>query len=405
MSHSALVILLGNSLTKYDQALFALLAPILAASLFSKSDSLMALMLTYSILAIDWIARPLGAFCFGWIGDKKGRQQALYYSLMGIALTMLIMSSAPLLSGPDRLSPLVVFLIRLLQNFCAAGETTNGAILILEQTPPSRRNWMSSLYDSSGTSGWLFASVLVALFGRLGDLSIQWPWLFRIGSLIALYGLLLRFNRIQEVVSQRSTTMTLSWYINLKQYWKVLLALMAASGFSYATYTFSFILIQGYMPLVSSLTHQNLLEVNIVLILLDIMLLPVFGYLATQWGHRHQMLGAALSMCMSTPFIFYLMQQATFPSLLFCRIWIVLLGVAFSATYHAWVQTLLPHEARSRIASLGYTLGSRIIGLPTSVIALWLFQKTGLIGTPIFYLGITAGLAAIAIYKTKPLTV
>jgi hypothetical protein len=116
------------------------------------------------------------------------------------------------------------------------------------------------------------------------------------------------------------------------------------------------------------------------------------------------MLSAAIGMLFSLFPIFWLMQKATFNTLLICRIWIVVFGVAFSATYHAWVHALMDKKTRYRIASLGYTLGSRLVGMPASVVSLWIFQKTGLIGAPVFYLGITAIAATFAVFKTKPLS-
>jgi MHS family proline/betaine transporter-like MFS transporter len=405
MGKPYLAVFLGNILTKYDQALFSLLAPIWAPVLFSQHDSVTALILTYSLFLLDWIVRPFGAYFFGWLGDQWGPQRSLFYSLTGIVIATWLMSSFSLFSSDGILSPIFLLGIRWLQNFCAAGEAANGAVLLLENTPESQRTWISSLYDMSSTVGLLCAAILVALLGRWGILETQWSWLFRIASVLALYGLFLRLKMVVVYPSKQLTvTPTMPLLALLKHYWLPLIAIISVSGFSYTTYTVAFTLMQGYMPLVSSISYQKLLEINVGLISLDVLLLPIWGYVAKRWGYRRQMLSAAIGMLFSLFPIFWLMQKATFNTLLICRIWIVVFGVAFSATYHAWVHALMDKKTRYRIASLGYTLGSRLVGMPASVVSLWIFQKTGLIGAPVFYLGITAIAATFAVFKTKPLS-
>jgi hypothetical protein len=75
------------------------------------------------------------------------------------------------------------------------------------------------------------------------------------------------------------------------------------------------------------------------------------------------------------------------------------LGIAFSATYHSWSQERVPPEARYTILSLGYALGSQLIGAPTAALSLWLYQKTNWFAAPALYLMAASALAAFFIRK------
>lgn len=403
--------LLGNCLAHYDKALFSLLAPVIAPLLFRQQDPLTALILTYSLLTVSIVARPMGALFFGWLCDYAGRIQALCYSLTGIAVATLAMGSLAMICQLGTLSPFWMLLIRAVQSFCAAGESTNGAIFVLEQTPAAKQNGMSSYYDAAATAGWLLASALVALLTEWGHLDTHWPWLCVLGGFVGLYGLKLRgqaliFPSKPAIFSKESTPLSkvsLLAFLRIKQQRVAFFALIAAAGFSYTTYTVAFMLMNGYIPLISQINLKTIAWMNVLLISLDIVLSPCFGYLANRWGHRRQMLWAAIAMMISGVPIFYLLQQASLLTVTISRLLIVALGIAFAATYHAWAQTLVPAEARGRVISLAYALGSQLIGVPSAAVSLWLYQKTTWVGAPAFYLVLAAMAAAFAVNTAKPI--
>src|ERR1700731_673710 len=78
--------MIGNILGNYDKALFGLLAPFIAPLFFGPEDPVTALILTYAMLPLGFLTKPLGALFFGRIGDKYGRKFALCCSLVGMAV-------------------------------------------------------------------------------------------------------------------------------------------------------------------------------------------------------------------------------------------------------------------------------------------------------------------------------
>ena len=89
---------LGNLFEHYDTALFSFLSPFLAPLIFPQQDPITALILTYAIIPLGKLAKPIGAIIFGWIGDLYGRAYALYLSLTGMAIISAIIAFIPGLS-------------------------------------------------------------------------------------------------------------------------------------------------------------------------------------------------------------------------------------------------------------------------------------------------------------------
>jgi len=87
MKKKDLSILIGNSLDHFDTAIYSFLAPILSIVFFPKDDPIVALILTYGMLATSIITRPIGAIIFSIIAKKRGATLALSYSLIGVAIT------------------------------------------------------------------------------------------------------------------------------------------------------------------------------------------------------------------------------------------------------------------------------------------------------------------------------
>ena len=82
----------------------------------------------------------------------------------------------------------------------------------------------------------------------------------------------------------------------------------------------------------------------------------------------------------------------------------VLIGVAFTAPFHAWAQQMVPQAHRYSVISFAYALGSQILGGPTALISLWLFKKTGQISSVSWYwmvLAITSSVVMMAAFVTK----
>jgi MHS family proline/betaine transporter-like MFS transporter len=317
-----------------------------------------------------------------------------------MAIATITMGCLPTYAEAGYFAPLFLALGRVLQNFCAAGETVGGAIYILERTELPKKNLMSGIYDASSIAGILLASSMVTLFSFQEIIFDKWRILFWIGGVAAILGILVRVKAsegkeyIRAKKKERPNLIPL-----IKEHRGALIAVICVAGFSHTTFFLAFTLMNGFIPLITSLSKTEVMGTNTLLLLVDMVLLPLFAGLASRIGREKLMLAAAgTSMFCAIP-LFCCLKGADLSIVILVRIVIMSLGVAFSSTYHSWSQERVPSEARYTILSLGYALGSQLIGAPTVALSLWLYKKTGWFGAPALYLMVTSTLAAFFVRK------
>jgi MFS family permease len=316
---------------------------------------------------------------------------------MMMAIVTTLMGCLPIYSHVGIWAPVLLALGRMLQSFCSAGVSTGASIFILENTPLSQRTLMSSFYDISSMSGILIASGVVTLFSMQGQMEEWWRLPFWIGGITAFFSLFLRL-KTQEGIEFQPKIKKPGLIQSLKEHRGALVSITLASGFSYATYSLVFTLMNGYVPLVTSLTKSDVMQVNTFLLAIDMLLLPCFGYLAHRLGKEKVMLAGAICSALGAIPLFYFLNGAGLITVTIIRLIMVTFGVAFAAPYHAWKLERVPPEHRYTVLSLGCTLGSQLIGAPTSVLCLWLYQQLGYVWAPGLYLMLVSTLAGIDQY-------
>lgn len=389
---------IGNLLEHYDHALFGLMAPILAPLFFPNDSAISALIYTYSVLLVGLISRPIGALFFGYIGDTRGRKPALILSIFGMALATFLMGCIPTFSSIGVLAPIMLVIGRLLQSFFAAGESVGGAILVLEHAAKKDKNFLSSCFDASSMAGILIASAAVTILTLWGTPEKSWRLLYWLGALTAIFALFIRFFTYETLTPKAEILESQEEKVHsFKELTTPFFLILVASGFSYTTFSLSFTLMNGFIPLISEIAIAPLMKSNTLFLLLDLCLLPIFGLIAKKISREKLMLWAAMTLSIVSVPLFSLLNNPGMPQIYVIRFVIIFLGVAFAAPFHSWAQALLPYRWRYRTISLAITMGSQLIGIPSTTISLWLYEKSHLVYAPGIYLSCISSLAGIAI--------
>ena len=76
----------GNVIEWYDFYIFGSLAAVLSVKFFEKTHPVAALLSTIALFTAGFLIRPLGAFLFGWLGDRVGRKYTFLITLSGMGL-------------------------------------------------------------------------------------------------------------------------------------------------------------------------------------------------------------------------------------------------------------------------------------------------------------------------------
>ncbi len=83
----ALAALVGTALEWYDFFLFTTAAALVFnAQYFVSQDPFVSAMSSFATLAVGFVARPIGGFIFGSVGDKIGRKKILMVTIVGIGV-------------------------------------------------------------------------------------------------------------------------------------------------------------------------------------------------------------------------------------------------------------------------------------------------------------------------------
>jgi MFS transporter, MHS family, proline/betaine transporter len=225
--------------------------------------------------------------------------------------------------------------------------------------------------------------------------------LYLIGCITALFGLFLRGKLLSNHVTLKSNNSFKTLFNDLWKWRREALLVAMAAGFSYSSYSIALVLMNGFIPLVTEISKAEMVRLNTILLVIDFIALPFFGLLATRFSrYKMMVMASALALVSGIP-LFMLVNKADLITVIVVRISLVIIGVWFSATFHSWSQNLLPLSQRYSVISFAYALGSQLLGGPTVVISLWLFQKTGMISSACWYWMALGGITAVWIAKTS----
>lgn len=131
--------LMGNVLEWYDFAVYAFIAAYIAKNFFPTSAPATALLSSFAVFGVGFLARPLGSLVIGRIGDVRGRRSALLLTMYLMTGGTLLLAILPTYATAGVIAPALLVVARLLQGFSAGGEWGGSVSYIVEWSPERRR--------------------------------------------------------------------------------------------------------------------------------------------------------------------------------------------------------------------------------------------------------------------------
>ncbi len=168
----------GNVIEWYDFYIFGSLASVLAVKFFEKSHPIAALLSTIALFTAGFLIRPLGAFLFGWLGDKVGRKYTFLITLSGMGLGTGVIGLLPTFEQVGLTAAFSLFGLRMLQGLCLGGEYGGAITYVAEHVSDERRGYYTGWLQTSPTLGIVVsAAVVVGTQLYLGkDTFGDWGW-------------------------------------------------------------------------------------------------------------------------------------------------------------------------------------------------------------------------------------
>ena len=168
----------GNVIEWYDFYIFGSLAAILSVQFFEQTHPVAALLSTIALFTAGFLIRPLGAFLFGWLGDRVGRKYTFLITLTGMGLGTGAIGLIPSFQSIGLTAAVLLFSLRMIQGLCLGGEYGGAITYVAEHVSDERRGFYTGWLQTSPTLG-IVVSMLVIVGTRayLGTEAFNaWGW-------------------------------------------------------------------------------------------------------------------------------------------------------------------------------------------------------------------------------------
>lgn len=386
---------LGTTMEYADFALYGLAAGIIFADVFFPNTTpVIGLLASFATWSVGFIARPVGALLFGWIGDRYGRKivMVITIALMGVSTTLV--GAIPSYQSIGLWAPLCLVVLRWLQGLGAGAELSGGTVMLAEYAPVQRRGLVSSVIALGSNSGTLLASLIWLLVLQMDKASLlEWGWRIPfLGSiLIAAVAFFIRqhlketpvFTR-QKIALQaqrrsvlaqtQHTTDNRAFWQRSKTFWLMVGLRIGENGPSYLAQGF----VVGYVSKVLLVDKSVSAMAVFIASILGFAIIPLAGYLSDRFGR-----------CITYRWFCLLLILYAFPAFILLDsrepvivIPVMVLGIALASlgifgVQAAWGVELFGVTHRYRKMAFAKELGSMISGGTAPLVASALLTFAG----------------------------
>jgi MFS family permease len=290
---AALASWIGSVLEYYDFFIYGTAAALVFGKVFfPESDPATATLLSFATYGVGYVARPIGAFFMGHIGDKYGRKRVLILSVTMMGVSTFLVGCLPSYDSIGLWAPALLVVLRLMQGFSASGEQASANSLTLEHAPDDRRGFFTSFTLGGTQTGLIIATAVFLPIGTLpDDQLLTWGWRipFWLSAFVVLAGVLIR-RRLEETPAFKAEAkenavakipMAVLWSDHRADVLRVALAAMASTVSTiFAVYALNFAVDT------KGLDRTTMLWVAIVTNVVALAALPAWAMLSDRVGRK-----------------------------------------------------------------------------------------------------------------------
>ena len=237
-------------------------------------------------ITITLMTRPLGAFIFGWLGDRFGRRIPLMINIVFYSVVELLTAFAPNFA--------TFLFIRALFGIGMGGEWGLGAALAMESLPTHTRGLFSGILQQ----GYAFGVLLAALVYWIVFPHFGWRGLFVVGALPALLVIYIRAHVPESPVWERNRLSGKGPRVDLarfiREHWLLLIyVVLLMTAFNYMSHGTQD-LYPTFLEKQRGFGVSGKAMITIVYAFGAIVGGTVVGLLSQQWGRRRCIILAAV---------------------------------------------------------------------------------------------------------------
>ena len=300
---------LGGALEFYDFVVYSQFAQYIGRNFYPNDDAMVSLVVSFSVFAVGYLARPIGGIFFSHIGDRIGRRRVLIITILTMSAATVCIGLLPTYAQWGVTASVALVLLRIIQGFCLGGELP-GAIAYVVETAPRRSGFSVGIVFCCVNSGVLLAALLnLTVHNTLNvDEIAAWGWRigFLFGGVLGIGSFLLRltleeskeFSRIRAVAG--ASAVPLAEVVR-----KYPLAVVVGVGILAVTAGFNGLLfaMPAFLPQTMGYDAVTaILAQNVCLVILSVGLLTVSWFSDFVSRRPIVLVGTGLAMLLSLPF-------------------------------------------------------------------------------------------------------
>ena len=409
MRRVALTSLAGTSIEWYDFFLYATAAAVIfPIAFFPQEDPTTALLISFSSLAVGFLARPLGGVVFGHFGDRIGRKRTLVVALMMMGVTTTLIGFLPTYASIGVAAPILLVLLRFVQGLAIGGQWGGAMLLVTESAPADQRGWYGAYAQAGAPLGVVLANLaFIGVSSSMSDEAfMDWGWRLPFIASIVLIGISMyiqlkiedtqafqSLSNAQSATDKPVETVKRSPVIEaIRKYPKRIM--LAAGAFLSVQVTFyiliAFVISYGMQSPNLMLSKDLMLTAVLVAAAIMVPTQFYFSGLSDRIGRKNVYRWGAILTGAWGFSLFPLIDTGN--PLFIClaiTVGLLFLGMQYGPQA-AYFTELFSTEVRYSGASLGYQLGAIIGGALAPTIAVLLWDSFG-----IFYVSVYIAIAAL----------
>jgi MFS transporter, MHS family, shikimate and dehydroshikimate transport protein len=311
---------LGTIIEWYDFLIYATAAALVFnKAFFPTFDPLAGTLAALGSYAVGFLARPLGGALFGHFGDRLGRKSMLVLTLFIMGLSTFCIGLLPTYASIGVFAPILLILLRVIQGIGLGGEWGGASLMVLEHAPAENRGLYTSFVQIGFPIGLVLATMVFALVSKMPDAEFAaygWRIPFLVSIVLLAIGTFVR-SRIPEtpVFERLRIRNDLSSNPFGEAVGKNTRTFLIAVGLKLSEVSWVYMLtvfVVVYATTKLGLPKPFLLDAVMYAALLELISLPLFGWLSDKIGRRpFFILGALFTIAFAFPLFWMLESKST----------------------------------------------------------------------------------------------
>lgn len=313
------------------------------------------------IFVATLIGRPLGAAIFGPLSDRIGRTTTTKITILGVAITTLLIALVPASLGDATLFSILA--LRFLGGIFIGGEYTSAVPLAMEWTLPRRRGLISGLI--MWMSPWANASIAFMVFILLSVLNpgqySQWGWRipFILGSMMAFAMLIYYHIYVSDSPLSKETTKASSPLkdiflgANRSALWQVFVLMSGMWLFTYMAIA----VLTGQLKAGGRLSYQSISFTMMCATAVSAIAMATCGHLSTFVGRRTFFITFGTLSAIFAPIVYVaIFHQRTLIPLVLLVVLLQIITVPVYGPVGAYLTERFPTAVRSSGYGVAYSM-------------------------------------------------